>query len=88
MKLIKITVKSEWVDEETGEVVTDERILNDETIKVKKASTSRKKKEEDNDPTPKLTLEDTKYLLNNAAISALGVEAGDKLDIKYQVFLI
>ena len=44
MKLIKITVKSEWVDEETGEVFTDERVLNDETIKVKKASTSRKKK--------------------------------------------
>lgn len=84
MKLIKITVKSEWVDEETGEIVTDERVLNDETIKVKKASTSRKKKEEDNDPTPKLILEDTKYLLNNAAIAALGVEAGDKLDIKYQ----
>lgn len=84
MKLIKITVKSEWVDEETGEVFTDERVLTDETIKVKKASTSRKKKEEDNDPTPKLTLEDTKYLLNNAAIAALGIEAGDKLDIKYQ----
>lgn len=84
MKLIKITVKSEWVDEETGEVFTDERVLNDETIKVKKASTSRKKKEEDNDPTPKLILEDTKYLLNNAAIAALGIEAGDKLDIKYQ----
>ena len=82
MKLIKITVKSEWVDETTGEIFTDERVLNDETIKVKKSSP--KKKVEDNDPTPKLTLEDTKYYLNNAAIEALGVEAGDKLDIKYQ----
>lgn len=84
MKLLKIIVKSEWVDEATGEIITDERVLGDESVKTKKASTSRKKKEEDNDPTPKLTLEDTKYILNNAAITALGAEAGDKIDIKYQ----
>lgn len=83
MKLIKITVKSEWVDETTGEIITDERVLNDETVKLKKP-TSKKKMVEDNDPTPRLTLEDTKYHLNNAAIEALGVESGDKLDIKYQ----
>lgn len=84
MKLIKITVKSEWVDETTGEIITDERVLNDSTVKAKKASTTKKKKEEDNDPTPKLILDDTKYHLNNAAIQLLGVEAGDKIDIKYQ----
>ena len=80
MKLIKITVKSEWLDEETGEIITDERVLND----AKPKKTTKKSKEEDNDPTPKLTLEDNKYQLNAAAVEALGVEAGDKLDIKYQ----
>ena len=80
MKLIKITVKSEWLDETTGEIITDERVLND----AKPKKTTKKSKEEDNDPTPKLTLEDNKYQLNAAAVEALGVEAGDKLDIKYQ----
>ena len=81
MKLIKITVKSEWVDETTGEIITDERVLNDSTVKAKKASTTKKKKEEDNDPTPKLILDDTKYHLNNAAIQLLGVEAGDRKSV-------
>ena len=47
MKLLKIIVKSEWVDEATGEIITDEIVLGDESVKTKKASTSRKKKEED-----------------------------------------
>ena len=31
MKLLKIIVKSEWVDEATGEIITDERVLGDDS---------------------------------------------------------
>lgn len=83
MKLIKMTVKSEWLDEETGEVITDERVLTD--VKKPRESSSKKKVvEEDNDPTPKLTLEESKYHLNSAAIKSLMAMPGDKIDIKYQ----
>ena len=35
-------------------------------------------------PNPLLILEENKYILNKAAVEALGVEPGDKVDIKQQ----
>ena len=63
------------VNIETGEVkvATAEKT---KTTKTKKVS-----KEETNIPT--LTLEDTKCCLNQAAIDLMGIEPGDKIDIKY-----
>lgn len=88
MKLIKMTIKSEFLNEETGEVITDVRELKDDTVKkpsTKKSSSKKKDTEVDDDnPNPILTLEDSKYILNKAAVEALGVEPGDKVDIKQQ----
>ena len=88
MKLIKMTIKSEFLNEETGEVITDVRELKDDTVKkpsTKKSSSKKKDTEVDDDnPNPILILEDSKYVLNKAAVEALGVEPGDKVDIKQQ----
>jgi hypothetical protein len=88
MKLIKMTIKSEFLNEETGEVITDVRELKDDTVKkpsTKKSSSKKKDAEVDDDnPNPILILEDSKYILNKAAVEALGVEPGDKVDIKQQ----
>lgn len=61
------------VDTSTGEV---------KSVTTKKTTTSRKKKEESSEP--QLILEDNKYTLNTAAKELLGVEEGDKIDIKYK----
>ncbi len=84
-----MTIKSEWLDEETGEVFTDTRELGDNTVKKPSTrKTSAKKKDDvvvdDNNPNPLLILEENKYILNKAATEALGVEPGDKVDIKNQ----
>ena len=83
-----MTIKSEFLNEETGEVITDVRELKDDTVKkpsTKKSSSKKKDTEVDDDnPNPILILEDSKYILNKAAVEALGVEPGDKVDIKQQ----
>lgn len=51
----------------------------------KKASTSAKKsKKTDDNPIPTLTLLDNKYSLNQAAIDLMGLEADDRVDVKYE----
>lgn len=84
-----MTIKSEWLNEETGEIITDTRELKDDSIKkpsTRKSSSSKKKDSEvdDSNPNPLLILEENKYILNKAAVEALGVEPGDKVDIKQQ----
>lgn len=73
------------VDTSTGEF----EVINTETgetkaikAEVKKKTSTRKKK--DDDPTPKITLEDNKYSLNSAAVELMGVEPEDRLDIKME----
>lgn len=72
------------VDTSTGEF----EVINTETGETKsvkaevKKRTSKKKK--DDDPTPKITLEDNKYSLNSAAVDLMGVEPDDRLDIKME----
>lgn len=84
-----MTIKSEWLNEETGEIITDIRELKDDSVKkpsTRKSSSSKKKDSEvdDSNPNPLLILEENKYILNKAAVEALGVEPGDKVDIKQQ----
>lgn len=71
-------------DDETGEVkVINREVVNDDLPKAKKTS-SKTTKKADNDPEPKVTLEDNKYSLNTAALELLGVEADDRIDIKFE----
>lgn len=83
-----MTIKSEWLNEETGEIITDTRELKDDSVKKPstRKSSSKKKDSEvyDTNPNPLLILEENKYILNKAAVEALGVEPGDKVDIKQQ----
>ena len=48
------------------------------------ASSSSSKSKIQENPNPILTLEDNKYVLTTGAVELLGVEAGDKIDIKFQ----
>jgi hypothetical protein len=84
MKLYKVTTTIEWVDEDTGEIVKETRELKDDTIKKPRATSSSSKSKVAENPTPILTLEDNKYVLTTGAVEALGVEAGDRIDIKFQ----
>lgn len=83
-----MTIKSEWLNEETGEIITDTRELKDDSVKkpsTRKSSSKKKDSEvDDTNPNPLLILEENKYILNKAAVEALGVEPGDKVDIKQQ----
>ena len=58
------------------------KILKQDATKpsVSKPSISR---EDDQDPEPKITLLDNKYILNNAAVKLLEVEPGDRVAIRY-----
>lgn len=83
-----MTIKSEWLNEETGEILTDTRELKDDSVKkpsTRKSSSKKKDSEvDDTNPNPLLILKENKYILNKAAVEALGVEPGDKIDIKQQ----
>lgn len=65
------------VNQETGET-------KDFELAKPKATKKATKKVEDNDPTPRLTLLDNKYELNQAAVELLGVEPDDRLNINYE----
>lgn len=83
-----MTIKSEWLNEETGEIFIDTRELKDDSVKkpsTRKSSFKKKDPEvDDTNSNPLLILEENKYILNKAAVEALGVEPGDKVDIKQQ----
>lgn len=84
MKLYKVTVTNEWLDEETGEIIKETRELKDDSVKKPRSSSSSSKSKVQENPEPILTLEDNKYVLTTGAVELLGVEAGDKIDIKFQ----
>ena len=86
IKIVKQTLVTEFVDESTGELFKETREFKDDSVKTpsKKSSTKKSSKVNDDDPEPKLYLEGNKYILNAAAIEALGVEVGDTIDIKNQ----
>lgn len=71
----KVTVTYELsIDAESG------KILESEIVNKKSKSIDSVKE----DSEPKLYLEDTKCRLNQAAIKLMNLEAGDKIDIKYE----
>lgn len=67
------------VDEQTGEII----YIGKEEIKVDTKSVSKTVSKSDNG-LPELILEDTKFKLTNAALELMNVEAGCKVDIKYE----
>lgn len=89
MNLQSAILKLELVDEATGEVTTKEInalevLAAAVAAKPKRSSSSKAKLVEDS--TPRLILEDSKYVLTSGALEMLGVEPGseDRLDIRYQ----
>lgn len=73
------------VDETTGEIT----YIGKEEIKVDTDKVIAKKSEKvdtpkDSDSEPKLYLEDNKCRLNSSALTLMNVNAGDKIDIKYE----
>ena len=89
IKIIKQTLVTQFVDEETGEVFEDKREFKDDSVKAaKKTTTSSSKKKSknpyDDDPTPILVREDNKLILNTAAVELLGAVEGDRINIKEQ----
>ena len=68
------------VDTSTGEILETKLISR----KVDSSDIKPSKKVVDFDTEPKLILESNKYYLNDAAISLMGIEPGDKIDIKYE----
>lgn len=67
------------IDSDTGEIV-ETKIVNKDTVK----PAAKKVVEEDNEPEPRLVLEENKYRLNNAAISLMNLNENSKLVIKYE----
>ena len=63
------------VDTDTGEII--------ETKVIDKGTSKPKKVKEDNEKEPKLYLEENKCRFNLAAMSFMRLNAGDKIDIKY-----
>lgn len=73
------------VDTETGELFTKEAIFGDFKEATKKATTTRiKKPKDDGDPTPKITLLEGKWQMNNACIELTKFDPEQKLDIKFE----
>jgi hypothetical protein len=87
IKIFRQTLVTEFMDTETGEVFSDSREFLDDSVVVpkKKSTTKRKKNEWDDDSRPLLIREDNKLILNEAAIAAMGVVEGDRINIKMQV---
>lgn len=56
-------------------------ILKQETAKT---SSTKSKVVDDNDPEPKITLEDNKYIFNQAAATLMGVVPEDRVAIRYK----
>lgn len=81
LQINSIKVEIEYVDSETGEVLTEKRVLGKETKKAKRSSS---KKPVDDDPTPKITLIEGKYQFNNAAIELTGFEPDMKINISFE----
>ena len=88
IKLLKQTLITQFVDEETGELFEDKREFKEDSIKTsgaKKATSKKKSKNPyDEEPEPILVREDNKLILNQAAVDALSAGEGDRIAIKEQ----
>lgn len=86
IKILRQTLVTEFLNEDTGEITTDTREFGDESVKASKPKTTKKKKknEWDDDERPLLIREDNKLILNDAAVALLGVDEGVRINIKMQ----
>ena len=88
IKILKQTLVTQFVDEETGEIIEDKREFKDDSIKTSKSSSSSSRKKSknpyDEDPEPILVREDNKLVLNVAAVEMLGASEGERINIKEQ----
>lgn len=85
MERIKLLLTLD-IDPETGDTVCVNReIINDDIKKTVKKST-KKKKVEDNDTTPRIILEENKYKINNAVVELLGLDLDEenRLSIQFE----
>lgn len=83
IKINSIKVVTEFVDDTTGEIFSDERVLGEETKKERKPRSSRKTKD-DGDPVAKVVLLDNKLQFNNSAIELTGFEPDDKILVQFE----
>ena len=87
-----MTIKSEWLNEETGEIFTDTRELKDDSVKkpsTRKSSSKKKDSEvDDTNPNPLLILEENKYILNKAAVEDIRLYMWHRRDWRQDGFLI
>lgn len=72
----------EYIDQETGELFTREATLGDFKEVTKKATRTKKPKDDGN-PNPTVTLLEGKIQFNNAAMELVGWQAEDKIDIRF-----
>lgn len=86
IKILRQTLVTEFLNEDTGEITTDTREFGDESVKASKPKATKKKKknEWDDDERPLLIREDNKLILNDAAVALLGVDEGVRINIKMQ----
>lgn len=84
IKIIKQTLCTQFVDDTTGEIFEETREFLDDSIKPKRKTSTRTKKNSDNDPTPKIELLENKLQLNKAAIDLTGFEPDMKIDVKFE----
>lgn len=84
IKIVKQTLTTQFVDDSTGEIFEETREFLDDTIKPKRKTTSRTKKNQDNDPVAKITLLEGKWQMNNACIELTKFDPEQKLDIKFE----
>lgn len=82
IKINSIKIITEFVDPESGEVFTEERVLGEETKKERKPRAPRKPK--DTDPVAKITLLDNKLQFNNAAVELTGFEPEQKILVQFE----
>ena len=84
IKIIKQTLTTQFVDDSTGEIFEETREFLDDTIKPKRKTTSKSKKNQDDDPIAKITLLEGKIQMNNACVELTGYEPEMKIDIKFE----
>lgn len=70
------------VDTDTGEIIKTSIVNTSDSKEIAKKKVN-KELPKDSDTEPKLYLEDNKCRLNSAAVSILGINVGDKVDINY-----
>lgn len=83
IKINSIKVVTEFVDDTTGEIFTDERVLGQETKKEKRTS-SRSKAPKDDDPVAKITVLDNKLQFNKAGVELTQFEPEQHISIQFE----